>query len=236
MAALLLTLGSAAMGFVVTSAVPPPTVVPEAFRSLAAEVFSDGLTITAPTEGTVFLPGDAFKVVVEPANGYVPDRLLIVADHGEVLLNKGPYTGPTSATVTVPIDAVAGSFKIKVFGFDLADVFTESRPVGIEVNVPASPGFDGVTYPVLIENSRVLPTFPMKARKAGVVGNVILEAIIRQDGTVGAARVLRTPGSDLGFEEAAIDALKHWRYKPAKQDGQPVDVYFTIVVEFVVMP
>jgi TonB family protein len=37
----------------------------------------------------------------------------------------------------------------------------------------------------------------------------------------------------LGFEEEAIEAIRQWRYEPGRQNGVPVDVYFTVVVEFV---
>jgi protein TonB len=98
---------------------------------------------------------------------------------------------------------------------------------------PVRAGFGGVTYPVLIESTKVLPKYPELARKAKVTGNVILEAVIRKDGTVGGVKVLRSPGANLGFEEAAIEAVTQWRYKPGVQNGRPVDVYFTIVVDFV---
>jgi protein TonB len=66
-----------------------------------------------------------------------------------------------------------------------------------------------------------------------VTGNVILEAVVLRDGTIGTIKVLRSPSVALGFEEAAIEAVGQWRYKPGVQDGRPVDVYFTIVVEFI---
>ena len=45
--------------------------------------------------------------------------------------------------------------------------------------------------------------------------------------------MLRSPDANLGFEEAAIEAVQQWRYKPGKQNGEPVDVYFAIIVEFI---
>jgi len=98
---------------------------------------------------------------------------------------------------------------------------------------PVRAGFGGVTYPVLIESTKVQPKYPELARKAKVTGNVILEAVVAKDGTVGDVKVLRSPGANLGFEESAIDAVRQWRYKPGVQNGRPVDVYFTIVVEFI---
>jgi protein TonB len=65
-----------------------------------------------------------------------------------------------------------------------------------------------------------------------VAGRVILQAIIRQDGSVGDIQVLSSPGKNFGFDEAAVEAVRQWRYKPGLQNGKPVDVYFTVVVEF----
>ena len=50
--------------------------------------------------------------------------------------------------------------------------------------------------------------------------------------SMGDVEVLRTNRPNMGFEESAIEAVKQWRYKPAMQGSRPVDVYFTVVVEF----
>lgn len=107
----------------------------------------------------------------------------------------------------------------------------ESRRVLAELGTWRA-GFAGVSYPTLIRSTKVLPGYPFRARKLGATGRVILEAIIRRDGAVGAARVLRAPAHDLGFEQAALDAVLQWHYEPAMKDGKPVDIYFTVVVEF----
>jgi protein TonB len=99
-------------------------------------------------------------------------------------------------------------------------------------DAPVRAGFGGVTYPVLIESTKVQPVYPELARKAKVEGTVILEAIVTREGHVGALKVLRAPQANLGFEEAAMSAVRQWRYQPGVQDGKPMDVYFTIVVDF----
>jgi len=98
---------------------------------------------------------------------------------------------------------------------------------------PLYAGIGGVTNPELILSTKKQPTYPESARKAKVSGQVILQVVVRKDGTVGDIQVLRSPGSKFGFDEAAIAAVKQWRYKPGLQNGKPVDVYFTIVVDFV---
>jgi TonB family protein len=93
-------------------------------------------------------------------------------------------------------------------------------------------GFGGVTNPELILSSQVQPHYPEKARKAKISGKVVLQVVIHKDGTVGNIEVLQSPGAKLGFEEAAIAAVRQWKYKPGLQNGKPVDVYFTVPVVF----
>jgi protein TonB len=85
-----------------------------------------------------------------------------------------------------------------------------------------------VTAPVLVH--RVQPVYPPMARSSRITGVVQLEAVIRRDGSVGNIKVLR--GVRGGLTEAAIDAVKQWRYQPGLQRGTPVDVYMNVKVSF----
>jgi protein TonB len=98
---------------------------------------------------------------------------------------------------------------------------------------PLLPGVGGVSNPVLIEETKVTPLYPELARMARVEGNVILQALIHADGSVGRLTVLRCTRPAFGFEDSAVDAVRQWRYEPATVDGRPVEVYFTVFVEFV---
>jgi protein TonB len=91
-------------------------------------------------------------------------------------------------------------------------------------------GVGGVTNPERIHF--VKPNYPDIARKAKIEGDVILQAVIRADGSVGDMAVLKSPGAKFGFDEEAMRAVSQWRYKPALQGGKAVDVYFTVVVKF----
>lgn len=97
---------------------------------------------------------------------------------------------------------------------------------------PLMAGVGDVSNPVLIEESKIDPEYPELARRARLEGNVILQAIVYKDGTVGEIEVLRCSRPNVGFEDAAVQAVKAWRYQPATQNGNPVDVYFTVVVQF----
>lgn len=87
-----------------------------------------------------------------------------------------------------------------------------------------------VSKPVKIK--WVEPDYPELARKARIEGIVILEAIIDENGNLVNARVLRSPGKAFGFDEAALEAVKQWKFKPGLQNGVPVPVIYTLTVEF----
>lgn len=78
--------------------------------------------------------------------------------------------------------------------------------------------------------SRPAPVYPELARRVRKEGTVIVEAIIDRQGNVADARVLRDAGMGLG--EAALQAVRAWRYEPALLDGRPMTVYLTVTVRF----
>lgn len=99
---------------------------------------------------------------------------------------------------------------------------------------PFQPGDPRVTQPIIIPSSRALPRYPDLARRAGLQGTVILTIVIGPDGRVGEIEVLRSPDQRWGFDLAAIEAVKQWRYQPALMSGRPVAVYAQVLVEFTI--
>jgi protein TonB len=75
----------------------------------------------------------------------------------------------------------------------------------------------------------VAPEYPEIARRAGVEGVVILEAVLDTTGRVQSVRVLR---SKMLLDDAAIKAVQQWRYTPTELNGVPVPVLMTITVQF----
>jgi protein TonB len=73
------------------------------------------------------------------------------------------------------------------------------------------------------------PVYPSIAREARVQGVVILEATIGPDGSVDNVKVLR--GIPL-LNEAAVDAVRKWRYSPTTLNGVPVPVIMSVTVNF----
>lgn len=90
----------------------------------------------------------------------------------------------------------------------------------------------GLERPRIIPSSRAVPDYPAMARRAHVMGTVGLRIVIDEQGRVGQIEVVRTPDSRFGFDLAAIEAVKRWRYEPGRLDGRPVAVEAFVLVEF----
>ena len=75
----------------------------------------------------------------------------------------------------------------------------------------------------------VAPVYPDIAKQARVQGIVILEAIIDPQGSVTNVRVLRSIPL---LDNAAIAAVKQWRYEPTLLNGVPVPIVMTVTVNF----
>jgi len=77
--------------------------------------------------------------------------------------------------------------------------------------------------------SYVRPEYPPVALAARVTGSVFIEAIIGTDGLVRDARVIRSVPL---LNEAALRAVRQWRYSPTLLNGIPVEVIMTVTVTF----
>jgi len=74
---------------------------------------------------------------------------------------------------------------------------------------------------------KVTPTYPRFMEQARMPGSVVLEAIIHRDGSIG--DVTMKSSTNDAFAQAAIDAVKQWRYTPIPYEGiVTVTVNFTL--------
>jgi periplasmic protein TonB len=90
-----------------------------------------------------------------------------------------------------------------------------------------SPG-NGVSIPRAIYSPE--PEFSEEARRSKYQGEVTLLATIGADGRTRDLRVVRSLG--MGLDEKAMEAVRTWRFEPARKDGRPVAVQMNIIVNF----
>jgi TonB family protein len=104
--------------------------------------------------------------------------------------------------------------------------------------IPASPAQDkdreverpgpAVTTPRLLKE--VKPQYSARAMQDKVEGEVVMECVVKADGTVGDKKVVKSLDPDL--DQAALDAAAQWIFEPGKRDGKPVNVLVTITMTF----
>ena len=109
----------------------------------------------------------------------------------------------------------------------MGSIFGDSGPAVKQappkkVNISA-----GVAVGMLI--SKVQPIYPPIAKAARVSGTVVLQATISKTGQIENLRVVSGPAM---LQQAALDAVKQWRYKPYLLNNEPVEVETTVNVIF----
>jgi protein TonB len=75
----------------------------------------------------------------------------------------------------------------------------------------------------------VAPIYPSLARTQHISGNVLIDALIDAQGNVTTMKVLS--GSPM-LHQAALTAVKQWKYEPARLDGMPTSMHLTVTVQF----
>ena len=133
-------------------------------------------------------------------------------------------------------------------GTDVGAAFDGGDPAGVPGGVvgslvgglvdappPPTPPSEPTIYVVSGQLERpgklvhVDPVYPSIATAARVEGIVILEAIIDGDGNVDELRVLRSVPL---LDDAAVDAVKSWKYEPTIVGGKAVPIQMTVTVKF----
>jgi protein TonB len=77
--------------------------------------------------------------------------------------------------------------------------------------------------------TRVEPTYPEFAREAQIQGKVTLHVLVGKDGRVKNVKVIK---GVTGLNEAAVDAIKKWVFKPALSNNKPVAVWVEVPMDF----
>lgn len=79
------------------------------------------------------------------------------------------------------------------------------------------------------------PVYPPESRRRREQGRVLFEVYVQVDGSVGEIRLKQSSGSQR-LDDAALDAVKRWRYVPARRGGEPIPYWYAQPVDFVLNP
>jgi protein TonB len=87
-----------------------------------------------------------------------------------------------------------------------------------------------VTLPRVLHEEK--PQYTSDAMRAKVQGTVLLECVVRPDGSVGDVQVIRSLDPTFGLDQQAVAAARKWRFAPGTRLGEPVPVLITIELQF----
>ncbi len=165
---------------------------------------------------------------------------------------RQPMVSDHAAQSSLPPPAAASSLRARSSRSELLSAATRQRGsaesptplvAGVREMAPAGP--DPADSGLRLHSSRVLvgsagimaanlvsspaPVYPAQASAAQVQGEVVVEAIVGRDGEVIDSRVVSGPPL---LREAALDAVRRWRYRPYEVDGAPAEIATTARLDF----
>lgn len=98
--------------------------------------------------------------------------------------------------------------------------------------VAALPPDGGVTQTAVPRGGyQVRPSYPSNARRLGIQGTTLLSVFVAADGRVGDVVVKQSAGHP-DLDQAAADAVKRWRFEPARRGSEAVAMWVLLPVEF----
>ncbi|HYC92168.1 MAG TPA: TonB family protein [Thermoanaerobaculia bacterium] len=197
-------------------------------------------------------PGIFYPLVGELAEGtqvvvYTRDHDFYAIEHGKAIAYASVDAIDVSASGTHQLDVQTASIEPTDTA---ATGTTDTMPPVADTAVTEPPVFEPapIPEPEPVERStgvysavppggtqpeeldRVMPRYPAIARRRNVGGAVVVRGIVRRDGTIDNVEVIKDLPYGLG--EEARRAVSQWRFRPATYRGEPIDVYYTVTVNF----
>jgi protein TonB len=107
---------------------------------------------------------------------------------------------------------------------------TGSATGQVDAPVVDGPAVAGVDVAPPRKRHDVSPVYPPIAASARIEGTVVLEAVIDREGNVSNLRVVKSIPL---LDNAALEAVRQWKYEPTRLNGRPVPVVMTVTLSFV---
>jgi protein TonB len=189
---------------------PTPTPSTQAVANTPAQANTPAATDTAPAVDTA----SALRAQSEKMNKQLNAPSLIREDLKTL---AGGAPAPTSGFNAPGME-----------GASTTGVFNGQGGPKVKVAAPQKVSISG-TMAVGMLVQRTQPAYPYLAKQAHVSGTVLIQATVSKTGTVVNPKVVSGPPL---LQQAALDAVKSWRFKPYMLDGEPTEVETTVNVSF----
>ncbi len=176
-----------------------------------------------PASSAGSLP-DATPRLLEPSLIFNPDKKADKALTVPVTLKVNEQGRPEDVRAGISYEPLQKVITEAVAGWKFSPARKGGQPVGAELTLPVvvQPGMSldvaKGTPPSVIKQSP--PVYPQEMSKSGLRGEVSVEFVINIEGNVEDAKVIES--NNPGFNEAALEAIRKWKFKPAKMGDKPV--------------
>jgi TonB family protein len=125
----------------------------------------------------------------------------------------------------IGFEVTAGAIEVRIAKVERRDTYYDTRTT--DITIPRS-GSPGVPDPRLV--AEVKPDYSVEATRTLQQGLVVLDAVVLADGSVDQVTVTRS--LDLDLDQAAVAAVRQWKFEPARKDGQPLPVRVVVEMSF----
>jgi TonB family protein len=188
----------------------------------------DSATAAAnPDRSNAYVPGNAATASATDGEAERPEAVPSEEKKpvlGEVHLEAPKLSGKRTAQNSVEPDLSEEP--------SAEDATALGAPWGVSGRQPAAPAAQ-VPVGGEVKQARLIssvpPTYPAMAKAQHVSGGVTIDALVDANGRVTKMKVLSGPTL---LEQAAMDALRQWKYEPATLDGKAVPMHLTVTIQF----
>jgi len=163
-----------------------------------------------------------------PTSSYTPKSTALVSP-----VSKPEQAPPAPASAIGVVGGVPGGMVGGIPGGALTDMSARVRSVPVLAKSPDAMPPKRIRVAARVAEANLIhdvpPQYPPEAGRERVEGSVVLMAVIGKDGSVEDVRV--ESGLPI-LAQAAINAVKQWRYTPYLIDGEPVEIDSRITINF----
>lgn len=148
------------------------------------------------------------------------------APRHQPLLDPLRTTPPVTTAPEVPLPPVNPAVPEQTLAQPSAP---EPQRAPAAVPAPALPTTPPRSDAAYLNNPR--PAYPLAARRRGDQGTVLVRVLVTSEGLAGTVALQKSSGHS-SLDEAAITAVKSWRFVPARQGGQAVEAPYVVPIVF----
>ncbi len=147
-----------------------------------------------------------------------------------------PVATPEPAPQPTPAPSKVTAPAVVTQAAPVAPVSAPTPPAPAKVEAPPAPVVTAptkteVSIPASYSASNLKPTYPNMSKRLGEQGTVVLRVLVKADGTAGEVEV-KSSSSYPRLDQAAVEAVKTWRFNSAKIDGKAIDEWYQVPIPF----